>query len=79
MDKFALKDILFGSIQEMSRNKKLYHKGIGQEYSHWTEDGQVALQTFMNMIAYEILEAEELDLKGRAKAMVINGLKGEKT
>lgn len=78
MDKQALKDIMFGSVQEMTRNKKLYYKGIGPDYSHWTEEGEKALQSYMNLMAYQIHEAEEQELRERAKALVINGLKGEK-
>lgn len=61
------------------RNRKYYrHSIVGVEYSHWTEDGKKALAEYMNLIGYKMLEAEEAELRQRAKDMVINGLKGEK-
>lgn len=78
MDKQALKEVIFGGVQEMCRNKKLYYKGIGPDYSYWTEEGEKALQSYMSVLAYQIVVAEEEDLKERSKQMVINDLKGDK-
>jgi len=77
MDKRAVKEVMYGGIQEMCRNRQLYYKGISPEYSHWTEEGKKALQSFMDMMSYQVIKAEEEDLKDRSKEMIIKGLKGE--
>jgi hypothetical protein len=79
MDKQALKEFTYGGIAELMRNRKYYyHSNADITYSHWTEDGKTALIEYMSFIGYKMLEAEEAELKQRAKDMVINGLKGEK-
>ena len=79
MDKQSLKEFTYGGVLELMRNRKYYHHSIvGVAYSHWTEDGKNALAEYMNLIGYKMLEAEEAELRERAKKMVIDGLKGEK-
>ena len=78
MDSNAIKELMFGSIKELSLNRKYYyHSAIGINYSHWTEEGVKALSDFMNIMAHKIHEAEASELNKRAKELVINGLKGE--
>jgi hypothetical protein len=79
MDKQAVKDLMFGGIHELMRDRKYYyHSTVGQHYSHWTDEGKVALCQYMDIMGWKLKEAEEADLKERAKQMVLNGLKGEK-
>jgi hypothetical protein len=79
MDTSALKELMFGSIRELSRNRKYYyHSTVGINYSHWTEEGNMVLSDFMNIMAHRINEAELIELDKRAKELVVNGLKGEK-
>lgn len=78
MDKQALKEFTYGGIMELMRNRKYYyHSTVGVNYSHWTDEGKLALAEYMNLIGYKMLELEEADLRERSKQMVINGLKGE--
>jgi hypothetical protein len=78
MDKGAIKELMYGGVQELMRNRKYYyHSTVGVNYSHWTEEGVKALADYMNLIGWKMLEAEEADLRQRAKEMVISGLKGE--
>lgn len=80
MDKQALKELLFGGVMELMRNRNYYyHSPVGQNYCHWTEQGQKAVAEYLNLIAYKILEEEERELDQRAKDLVIKNLKGDST
>lgn len=80
MDKLAVKEFLYGGVQELVKNKKFYyHSTVGQNYSYWTDEGKEALQDYLNIFAWKIKEAEEAELRNKAKEMVLEGLKGEKT
>ena len=78
MDKQALKELVYGGMQELMRNRAYYYRGIGIEYSHWTDAGKSALQEFMDIAAFKMLQAEEAELDKRAKELVVKGLKGER-
>lgn len=79
MDKQAIKDLMFGGIVEMMRNRKYYHySNVGQAYSHWTDEGQKALNEYMQIMGWKLLQAEEAELIKKSKEIVIAGLKGEK-
>ena len=78
MNKQAIKDIMFGSISELIKNKNFYYfSTVGSEYCYCTEEGKVELQSYMDLMAYKMLEAEEESLNKRAKELVIKGLTGE--
>ena len=78
MNKDSLKDIIYGGIQELVRRREhYYYSPSGQKYSFWTEQGQTALDEFMNYVGYVISETEAEDLKQRSKDMVIKELKGD--
>ena len=78
MNKEAIKEVMFGGVSEILKNRNLYYySAVGSNYCHFTEEGKLALQQYMDLIAYKILEAEEESLNKRAKEMVIKGLKGE--
>ena len=78
MDKGSIKELMYGGIQELMRNRKYYyHSSVGANYSHWTEDGKIALADYTNLMVYKMFEAEEAELRQKAKEMVIQGLKGE--
>lgn len=79
MDKTAVKDLIFGGMHELMRNRKYYyHSSVGQGYSYWTDEGKEALAEYMNIMGWKLHEAEEADLKRRAKEMTMNALKGDK-
>jgi hypothetical protein len=62
----------------MNNRTYYYHSSVGQQYSHWTDEGQKALAEYMNLIGYKIIETEEAILNQRAKELVLKGLKDEK-
>jgi hypothetical protein len=79
MEQGAVKALMYGGLQELLRDRRYYyHSSVGLSYSHWTEEGKVALIDYMNIIGWKMLEAEEVVLNKRAKELVIKGLKGEK-
>lgn len=79
MKKSAIKDLVYGGIEEILNNRTYYyHSSVGLGYSHFTEEGKVALNEFMDLMAFKIKEAEQEDLNQRSKEMVMKSLKGEK-
>lgn len=78
MDDAALKDFIYGGVRELMKNRKYYYYSpIGQKYCHWTGDGSRALEQFMNLVGFQMIQNEEEDLIKRSKDMVLRGLKGE--
>jgi hypothetical protein len=78
MDKAAVKDLIYGGVNELIHNGKYYyHSSVGPEYCHFTDVGKVAISEFMNQMAITMYKVDAAELDKRAKDMVINGLKGE--
>lgn len=76
MHKSAIKDLVYGGLEElMNNNRYYYHSSVGAGYSHLTEDGKDAVVEFMNLMAWKIKEANEIDLDRRAKDQVLAELK----
>lgn len=76
MEKQAIKDLIYGAINEMMQNRRYYYRSsVGKDYSHWTDEGKEAMNSFMKDITQYILDAENADLDRRAKAMVWSELK----
>jgi hypothetical protein len=79
MQTSAIKELMYGGVRELMNNRTYYyHSSVGQQYSHWTDEGQKALAEYMNLIGYKMIETEEAILNQRAKELVLKGLKGEK-
>jgi hypothetical protein len=77
MDRQALKELMYGGIAELMRNRHYYYySSVGVDYCHWTEEGQKALADYMNIIGWKMLESAEAELTQKAKDMTINALKG---
>lgn len=78
MQKGAIKDLIYGGVEEILNNRNYYyHSSVGRDYSHLTDDGKVAIIEFMDLMAWKIKEANEADLERRAKQQVLDALKGE--
>ena len=78
MDKGAIKELMYGGVQELMRNRKYYyHSSVSAEYCKWTDEGAKALTDFMNLIGHQMIINEEAALTKRAKELVLKGLKGE--
>ena len=78
MNKSAIKDLVYGGMTELMKNKTYYyHSSVGANYGHWTEHGKEALTEFMNLVAGKMYEAEQADLDSRAKQQVLDQLKAK--
>jgi hypothetical protein len=76
MEKSAIKDLMYGGIEEILRNRNYYyHSSVGENYSHFTKEGEEAVQEFMGMMAFKIRAAEEADLERRAREQTLAALK----
>ena len=76
MQRPAIKDIVYGGLMEIMKNRQYYyHSGIGSHYSHFTDEGTEVVREFLNVISGKMMEAEHEELDQRAKAQVINELK----
>lgn len=73
-----IKDQLYGSILEMTKNRDLFNKStIGQkhEYSNWTDDGKIVVMELIESITRRMLVEQDKELNDRAKKMVWEQLK----
>ena len=78
MEKRAVKEVMFGGILELARNSRYYYYSkIGEGYSHWTDEGKVALQSLMDGMAWKMITAEEAELEKRAQQQTLDILKGD--
>jgi hypothetical protein len=76
MDKTAIKHMMYGGIKELMSDRKYYYtSGMGKNYSHFTDEGKLAVHEFVTEIAAYITEAENKELDSRAKEMVLRELK----
>ena len=76
MHKSAIKDLIYGGLEEILNNRNYYyHSSVGLGYSHLTDEGRAAVVEFMDLMAWKIREAENADLDHRAKEQVIAELK----
>jgi DNA-binding HxlR family transcriptional regulator len=76
MEKSAIKDLIYGGLEELINNQKYYyHSTVGHTYSHLTEKGEDAIVEFMNLMSWKMKEADNADLERRAKEQVLNALK----
>lgn len=75
MQKGAIKDLVYGGLEEILHNRNYYyHSSVGLGYSHFTEEGKIALCEFMDLMAFKMRQAEDADLDRRAKQQVIDQL-----
>jgi len=78
LTKQNLKDILYGSIHELASDRKnYYHSTFGNNYSHFTPEGEKAVLELLQVWVYSMLQTEEKELDRRAKDLVVKELKGE--
>lgn len=77
MEKTAIKHMMYGGIKEIMNDRRFYYNsGMGKQYSHFTDEGKLAVYEFVTDIAAYITDAENTELNQRAKDMVLKELKG---
>jgi hypothetical protein len=74
MEKQAIKDLLYGSLVELSSNRKYFYQSGIKGYSHWTEEGEEVVAELLTTTTPMIIETEERELDKRAKDMVMKEL-----
>lgn len=75
MEKQAVKDLMYGSLTELMQNRQYYyHSSVGQQYCHWTEEGELVLKQFMAEATKLIYIAQQNDLDSRAKELILKEL-----
>jgi hypothetical protein len=78
MEQLALKETLYAGIHALAENRRYYyHSAMGTDYSHWTDEGILAVTEYTKIMVELMLAEEERSLNKRAKDLVIKGLKGE--
>jgi hypothetical protein len=76
MQRSAIKDVVYGGVMEIMRNRQYYyHSSVGSAYSHFTEEGREVMMEFLNTMGGKMIEAEHAELDARAKELVIKELK----
>ena len=75
MNRNAIKDVLYGSLVELSSSKRYFYRSSIKGYSHWTEEGEAAVSELLKTVIPLIVETEEKELDQRAKDMVMKELK----
>ncbi len=76
MEKQAIKDLMYGSLNELMQNSRYYYRSsVGVEYCRWTDDGRAVLDQFMSEITKLIWDADQNELDRRAKVLVMKELK----
>lgn len=69
-----IKNAMYGSIRELTRNRRYYYDGYK---SHWTEDGLLVIKEIVNLYGEKITQAIRHDDEARSKQILLKGLKGE--
>jgi len=69
-----IKNVMYGSIRELMRNRKYYYSGY---HSHFTEEGKAVINDMLDMYGEKIQSAVKTEDEQRAKDMVFNSLKQE--
>jgi hypothetical protein len=78
MDRTAIKDLLYGGMMELMRNRHYYYNsGVNSSYNSWTDEGKEALADYMNLVSGKMWEAEQVELNARAKELVLKELKSK--
>jgi adenosyl cobinamide kinase/adenosyl cobinamide phosphate guanylyltransferase len=78
LDKQSLKNILYGSIYELSQDKNLYYRStFGGKYSHFTPEGERVIVEILTMWVDKMLDEETKSLDERAKNLVLTQLKNQ--
>ena len=75
MERQALKELMYGGIEELLRNSRYYyHSSIGNNYSHFTDEGKRNLIEFLDMIAFEMKKCRDAEDEQRSRELVIKEL-----
>lgn len=75
MDRQALKDLMYGGLEEIINNGRYYYNSsIGSNYNHFTDAGKENVTKFMEMMAGEMFKCRQEEDAKRSKDMVMKEL-----
>jgi hypothetical protein len=75
MERQALKDMIYGSIEELLQdNRYYYHSSIGAGYSHFTDAGKQNLTELLDMVAFEMKKCRDAEDEKRSRDLVMKEL-----
>jgi hypothetical protein len=70
------KDLVYGGLVELSRNKLVWHEStVSPEYSHLTEDGREAIIHVVENMFRGLQIIHEQEVKEEAKRQTLEALK----
>ena len=72
------KDVVYGSLLELSKNKLVwYESSIDSKYSHLTDEGKEAIIQIIENMFREMQDIEQQVIKETAKQQTLDALKGK--
>lgn len=72
------KDVVYGSLLELSKNKLVwYESSIDSKYSHLTDEGKEAIIDIIENMFREMQDIEQQVIKETAKQQTMDTLKGK--
>lgn len=77
-NKQAIKDMLYGTINEITSNRTFYYRGVSDSFNHITEEGQAQLIIALDRIIPLIKQAEDEEVQERARDITFDLLKDGK-
>ena len=70
------KDVIYGSLYELSRNGKVWHESsVSPEYSHLTDDGKAAIIHVVEEMFRGLQRIHAQEIKEEAKRQTLEALK----
>jgi hypothetical protein len=70
------KDMLYGSLLELSQNARVWHESsVSPEYSHLTEDGKAAIIHVVEEMFRGLQTIHKQEIKEEAKRQTMEALK----
>ncbi len=71
------KDMLYGSLLELSQNKQVWHESsVSPEYSHLTEDGRAAIVHVIEEMFRGLQTIHNQEIREEAKKQTLDALRG---
>lgn len=71
------KDMLYGSLLELAKNKQVwYESSTGPEYSHLTDEGKEAILHVIEEMFRGLQTIHKQEIREEAKSQTLDALKG---
>jgi acid stress-induced BolA-like protein IbaG/YrbA len=71
------KDMVYGSLMELAKNKQVWHEStVSCHYSHLTDDGKAAIIHVVEEMFRGMQTIQQEEIKEEAKRQTLEALKG---